>query len=149
MKLKSILLAFALLFLPISTVAQEIECNNKSTCVKDNDLFVTVKKIVKRGKVLIIQLEFYALGKLYLDFSGGKKGEGAILLDSNGNEFKLNGISNIKLYSGENRVISLRFKDDIKEPFDLTIKTKYREFTLFGLNSEGQTKNNDGNNTQK
>ena len=147
MKLKSILLAFALLFLPIGTVAKEIKCDNKSTCMKDKNLYVTVKRVVQRGKVLIIQLNFYALQYMDIDFTDGKRGEGAILLDADGKEFKISGekISNMYLDRGTNKVLSLRFKGDIKAPFDLTIKTKRKEFTLFDLKPEGQAKNSDGN----
>ena len=147
MKLKSIFLAFALLSLPINTVAKEIKCDNKSTCMKDKNLYVTVKRVVQRGKVLIIQLNFIALNNLYISFSDGKRGEGAILLDAEGKEFKISGdkISNMDLGNGSNKVLSLRFKGDIKAPFDLTIKTKRKEFTLFDLKPEGQTKNSDGN----
>ena len=147
MKLKSILLVFALLFLPISTVAKEIKCDNKSTCMKDKNLYVTVKRVVQRGKVLIIQLNFYALHYVYVDFTDGKRGEGAILLDAEGKEFKISGdkISNMDLNSGTNKILSLRFKGDIKAPFDLTIKTKHKEFTLFDLKPVGQTKSSDVN----
>lgn len=65
----------------------------------------------------------------------------ALILDANGQEFKLDGknITGFRLYNNRVRVVSLRFKGTkektITEPFDLTIKGSdlVGEITFFDL----------------
>jgi len=117
------------------------QCNNQSTCVNDKNFYVEVKRVVKRGDVYIVQLEFR--GKTsrhyYMVFTQNSFKGYASILDAKGNEFIIPGdqISDFYMEQGDKKVVSFKFKGDekkkIAEPFDLTIKTKDDEFTLFDL----------------
>lgn len=135
------------IFLSLSTLALTAKepitpkCNNKSTCVDDQKFYVEVKRVVKRGEVLIVQLTY--IGKTarphYFEFTHNSFEGHVSILDANGQEFKVSGkeISDFYLAKEEKKVISFKFKGDkqnkITMPFDLTIKTYTDEVTLFDL----------------
>ncbi len=149
MKLKILSLVVILGLLSANVSAEELKlpkCDNKSTCVNDKNFFVEVKRVVRRGDVIVVQLAYkgktsssYSFYFTYNSFEGY-----AVILDAMGNEFKVSGkeISNFFLSKGENKIVSLKFRGDEKkkivEPFDLTIKTYNDEITLFDLKQESR-----------
>lgn len=122
------------------------QCDNKSTCVNDKNFYVEVKRVVRRGDVIVVQLEY--VGKTYnpyyFEFTQNSFEGYAVILDAQGNEFKIEGkeISEFTLKKGHKKVVSLKFRGDKKkkivEPFDLTIKTRNDEITLFDLKQESR-----------
>ncbi|SMN15369.1 hypothetical protein CRYPA_1417 [uncultured Candidatus Thioglobus sp.] len=119
--------------------AEDVKCDNNSSCVASNYFIANVEKISKRGKIVIVQVKYLSKVTYFdVDF---KKGY-AILLDNNGNEFKVDGknISEFRIGKGNFRVLSLKFrgsdKMQINTPFDLTIKAsnEHGEITFFDLN---------------
>jgi len=149
MKLK-ILTIFILLGLSIQNLtADELKlpkCDNKSTCVNDKNFYVEVKRVVRRGDVIVIQLQY--IGKTYnpyyFEFTHNSFEGYATILDAEGNEFKVPGKerSDFTLKEGQEKIVSFKFRSDkqkkIVEPFDLTIKTYSDEITLFDLKQESR-----------
>ena len=144
MKLKILSLVVILGLLSVNVSAEELKlpkCDNKSTCVNDKNFYVEVKRVVRRGDVIVVQLEY--VGKTYNPYYfkfAYKSFEGyAVILDAQGNEFKIEGKerSTFALKEGHRKVVSFKFRSDkekkIIEPFDLTIKTYSDEITLFDL----------------
>lgn len=146
MKLK-LLIALFLILLGMQSIQAKVQqtpkCNNKSTCVDDKNFYVEVKRVARRGDVIVVQLEY--MGKTtssyYFEFTHNAFEGYATILDAEGNEFKVAGkeISDFTLKDGRNKIISLKFRGDEKkkivEPFDLTLKTYSDEITLFDLKS--------------
>jgi len=150
MKLKILSLVVILFVMSSLTVlSKEVtlpQCDNKSTCVNDKNFYVEVKRVVRRGDVVIVQLVYIGKrnrsDKFYAYF--GNTSGYAMILDSEGHEFKIIGkdIENFRIGYGEKKVVSFRFGGDEKkkivEPFDLTIKADrpHGEITLFDLKQE-------------
>jgi len=133
-----------LLGMTLSLIAKEIQlpqCDSKSTCVNDKNFYVEVKRVVRRGDVMIVQLEYTGKSWRQYHFKFFERPfiGNATILDAEGNEFTINGkeISNFFLSEKEKKTLSLKFRGDkqkkITEPFDLTIKTRDDEITLFDL----------------
>jgi hypothetical protein len=133
----------------LTVFAKEVQlpqCDNKSTCVNDKNFYVEVKRVVRRGDVIVIQLQY--VGKTYnpyyFKFTYNSFEGYATILDAEGNEFKISGkeISDFTLKEGQKKIISFKFRSDkqkkIVEPFDLTIKTQDDEITLFDLKQESR-----------
>jgi hypothetical protein len=144
MKLKILSAVVILGLLSINVSAEELKlpkCDNKSTCVNDKNFYVEVKRVVRRGEFIIVQLEYIGKtqGHYFFHFAYNSFEGYAVILDDEGNEFKVSGkeISKFNLRRGAKKIISLRFRGDkqkkIVEPFDLTIKTYNDEITLFDL----------------
>ena len=138
----NIVLVWGIFFLMLH--AEEVklpQCDNKSTCVNDKNFYVGVNRVVRRGDVVIVQLIYIGKTSYQYHFTFTRNSfEGyAAILDAQGNEFKVPGkeISDFYLSEGEQKVLSLKFRGDkqkkIVEPFDLTIKTRDDEITLFDL----------------
>ena len=149
MKLKIVSLVMLLSLYTMTSIAEELKlpkCDNRSTCVDDKNYYVEVKRVVRRGDIVIVQLEY--TGKTAINFSvyfksGNFKGH-ALILDAQGHEFKISGkeISNFGVKLGQKKIVSFRFSGNestkIIEPFDLTVKTEDGEFTLFDLKQESR-----------
>jgi len=146
MKFKILSLVVMLGLFSIDMSADELKlpkCDNKSTCVNDKNFYVEVKRVVRRGNIVIVQLEYTGKrntsDKFYAYF--GNTSGFAMILDAEGQEIKVVGkdIANFRIGYGEKKVVSFRFKGDDKkkivEPFDLTIKadSPHGEITLFDL----------------
>ena len=147
MKLKILGMVVILGLAAVNLTADELKlpkCNNKSTCVNDKEFYVEVKRVVRRGDVVIVQLEYTAKRNIYIGFSTLTFKGYAMILDAKGEEFKIEGkeISNFGINKGQNKVVSFRFKGNEKkkiiEPFDLTIRTNDGEITLFDLKQESR-----------
>jgi hypothetical protein len=138
--LMKIFLAGVMLSFSLNILAKDAKCDNTSTCVDSNYFVAEVKKISYRGNTLIAQVQYKSKINFFdADFKNGY----ALILDSNGNEFRVDGknISSFRLGNGKTRVLSLRFKggdkSSITAPFDLTIKAskEHGEITFFDLNT--------------
>lgn len=136
---------FGLLSVNVSAEKLKLpKCDNKSTCVDDKSFYVEVKRVVRRGEVVIVQVVY--TGKVYGTFNAYFYSGYAVILDAQGNEFKINGknISKFHIKEGEKKVVSLKFRGDEKkkivEPFDLTIKAQapHGEITLFDLKQDSR-----------
>ncbi len=149
MKTKILVCLMALFLISSSLFAKnevEFSCDDKLACVNDKDFYAIVKRVVRRGDIVTIQLEYTSKQHArYFRFTYGKEFEGyALIIDAQGQEFKVEGknISDFKLGKGEKKVMSLRFAGDqkkkIHEPFDLTIKAlePHGEITFFDLGTE-------------
>lgn len=122
----------------LSSVTEDTKCDNSSSCVSSKYFTANIERISKRGKVVIIQIKYLSkINTFDADFKDGY----VLLLDSNGNEFKVagNSVSKFKIRKGSFRVLSFRFKGSDKtpiiSPFDLTIKAsdEHGEITFFDL----------------
>jgi len=123
------------------------KCDNRSTCVNNKDYYLEVKRVDRRGDVVIIQLEYTSKAyNLYTNFTDGKFEGYVMILDAKGQEFVIKGkeISNFHLKNHEKKVLSFRFKGvgkkRIIEPFDLIMRTNSGEITLFDLKEKNRFK---------
>lgn len=124
-------------------------CNNTPMCIDDKKFSIVVKKIMRRGHTVIIQIEYTSKVKyVSIGFSTIYVAGGVTLLDNRGEEFVIKGkeIANFKLRKNEKKILSFKFKGDekkpISEPFDLILKTNQGELTLFNLKSSTDSKQN-------
>lgn len=156
MKLKSIFLAFALLFLPISAIAKSnsnITCTKGLVCVDSSDFIAEVMKVRNRGTIATFQVRFVSKVKELLMYFGNYSHRYALLVDANGQEIKIIGdaISGFELGQGEKQVVSFTFKGKkpIAEPFDVTVKSRDYEVTFFDLKTKNSKQSIDNNNSLK
>lgn len=144
MKLKiwSMILILSLLPLWLSANTDKKQnCSNQANCIDQKNFSLKVKRVSKRGNIIIVQVEYISKeSQLYIGYSEGF----AELMDTKGNEFRIDGkkISSFKINKDENKIVSFKFKGtkdkQITEPFDLTINARrpHGELTLFDLKSK-------------
>ena len=157
MKLKSIFLAFALLFLPISLIAKSdtnTTCTKGLVCVDSSDFIAEVIKVRNRGTIATVQIRFISKIKKLSMYFGNYYHRHALLVDANGQDIKINGdaISGFELKQGAKQVVSFTFKSKdkkpIAEPFDVTVKSRDYEVTFFDLKTKSSKQSKDDNITQ-